>query len=263
MTIGTRASLLRYSPLESARFGLRVFRGSVDAPDIDAIVQELECECVDVAIVRVPAYALAALGPLARSGWMTIVADALVGYEIALPRARSSVSEAPALRLRRASRDERQQLEDVVRSVFSGYVSHYHANPLFAPEKILDGYVEWAVDHLDGREGHAVWLVEDAGETVGFSCYRIDTEHRVATGVLNGVMPNARGRGVYRGMLKAMLDEFESAGMRRFVIATQVHNITVQRAWIAAGLSLRSARCTVHINAKPFPSAEQADGWPS
>jgi hypothetical protein len=258
VTIGTRASLLRYSPLESARFGLRVFRGSVDEPDIDEIASEFERERIDVAIARVPAHALAALGSLARAGWTTIVADTLVSYEIALPRARSSVPEPPALRLRRASRDERQQLEDVVRSVFSGYVSHYHANPLFAPEKILDGYVEWAVAHLDCSEGRAVWLVEDAGETVGFSCYCIDMERRVATGVLNGVTPATRRRGVYRGMLQAMLDEFENAGMQRFVIATQVHNVTVQRAWIAAGLSLRSARCTVHINANRLRVAE----WP-
>jgi hypothetical protein len=249
VTIDGGATRLRYSPLESARFGLRVFRASFDALDADAIGAEIARERVDVAIVRIPAHALATLGPLARRGWTTIVADTLVSYEIALPRTASFVVEVPAVRLKTALHDDRKQLEGIVRSVFSGYVSHYHANPLFAPEKVLDGYVEWALGHLDGGDGRAAWLVENAGEAVGFSCYRIDSGRRVATGVLNGVMPAARGRGVYRSMLKAMLDAFERTGMRQFEIATQVHNIAVQRAWIAEGLSLRSACSTVHINA--------------
>ena len=88
-----------------------------------------------------------------------------------------------------------------------------------------------------------------SGEIAGFSCYRMDTARAQAFGVLNGVLPSIRRRGVYRAMLRRMLPDFAARGMRRFAIATQVQNVSVQRIWAAEGLSLRRADNTVHINA--------------
>ncbi len=125
----------------------------------------------------------------------------------------------------------------MARAIFVDYESHYHANPLFARDKILDGYAEWAARHVEADDGSAAWLVERDGELAGFSCYRIDADG-TAIGVLNGVLPAARGRGVYRGMLHRMLEHFAAMGARRFEIATQTHNTIVQRVWAESGLSL-------------------------
>jgi predicted acetyltransferase len=136
----------------------------------------------------------------------------------------------------------------MTREIFAGYATHYHANPLFAPDKILDGYAEWAASHSDQIDGTGAWIVERDKNIVGFSCYRVDTQQGLAVGVLNGILPGARGRGNYRAMLRAMLDHFTALGVRRFSIATQLHNVAVQRTWVSEGLTLGDVSNTVHIN---------------
>ena len=239
---------LRFSPYESARFGLRVFRAEAERVNADALVAALRRERVDVAILRLPAESIASLQSLRAYDLAPIVADTIVGYEGDLTDARNDVDETVVLR--DATPADRAQIELLARDVFAGYVTHYHANPLFAPTQILDGYAEWAARHTrENRTGESAWIVESNGEVAGFSCYRIDRAAGVAIGVLNGVLPAFRRRGVYRRMLGRMLHAFAAQGLRRFVIATQVQNVAVQRIWVSQGLSLRRADNTVHVNA--------------
>jgi len=238
---------LCFSPLESARFGLRVFRASVDAIDADRIAGEIARERIDVAILRLPAPTIGSADALARHGFAPILADTQVVYETDLGTFAHPPAD-PSITLRSATRDDAALLDRMAHAIFADYESHYHANPLFPRDKILDGYAEWAARHAEGGDGAAAWLVEHDGVLAGFSCYRIDAE-RTATGVLNGVLPSARGRGVYRGMLHRMLERFAAMGARRFEIATQTHNTIVQRVWAASGLSLRVTYVTLHVNA--------------
>ena len=241
---------LTYSPLESARFGLRIYRAMIDAVDADALVAALDRDRVDVAILRLPAHAIGTLDALRQHGLTPIVADTLVHYDIDLsPRsAGSNADDAVALRV--ATSADAGLLESLSREIFSDYVTHYHANPLFPADKILDGYAEWASNHVRARDdGAAAWIVEFRGETAGFSCYRLNETTGLAVGVLNGILPALRDRGIYRRMLQSMLIRVGELGMRRFAIATQVQNVAVQRIWASQGLLLRGADNTVHINA--------------
>lgn len=240
--------VLRFSPLESARFGLRVYRASVDTIDAERIADEIERDRVDVAILRIPAAAIESADALAQGGFAPIVADTQVVYEIELDTYVRTPADA-SIALRPATRDDAALLDRMARSIFVDYESHYHANPLFARDKILDGYAEWAARHVDADDGSAAWLVEHDGALAGFSCYRIDRADGTAIGVLNGVLPDARGRGVYRNMLHRMLEHFAGLGLRRFEIATQTHNTVVQRVWAASGLSLLAKYNTLHVNA--------------
>lgn len=239
---------LHYSPLESARFGLRVFRAEVEALDAAAFAEEIEKERVDVAILRLPAHAISSVNRLREHDLSPIVADTIVRYAIDLSSRQPSQATDGAVTLHPASRNDAPLLENMARTIFADYISHYDANPLFARSRILDGYAQWASKHLDADDGSAAWLIESSGRLVGFSCYRLDEAVGTATGVLNGVLPDARGRGVYRGMVSAMLAAFAGMGMQRFDIATQVHNIAVQRVWTANRLSLVAASNTVHVN---------------
>ncbi|HSS05646.1 MAG TPA: GNAT family N-acetyltransferase [Rhodanobacteraceae bacterium] len=239
---------LRYSRAESARFGLRVFRAELDAVDAGVLVEALKRDRVDVAILRLPADAIASINELREYGFAPIVADTIVRYDIDLPAPRADLDEAVSLR--DATPADAPLLESLAREIFAGYVTHYHANPLFPASKILDGYGEWAASHVSSeRAGSAAWLVEMCGEIAGFSCYRLDTERAEAFGVLNGVLPSMRRQGVYRAMLRRMFRDFAVRGMGHFAIATQVQNVSVQRIWAAEGLSLRRTDNTVHINA--------------
>jgi GNAT superfamily N-acetyltransferase len=150
--------------------------------------------------------------------------------------------------LRPATREDALLIERMAHSIFADYRTHYHANPLFAHDRILEGYAEWAARHVDADDGSAAWVVEHNGDVAGFSGYRIDADG-TAIGVLNGVLPAARGRGVYRGMLQGMLVRFAEMGLSRFEIATQTHNGIVTRVWVEEGLELRAESNTVHVNA--------------
>jgi hypothetical protein len=249
VTSAADASALRFSPFESARFGLRVFRASVDAVDAAAVAEEIERERIDVAILRIPARALYTVQPLAGLGFAPIVSDTLVGYEMDLSTHKPRTDTGSAVALRPVTRADTELLERMARAIFAGYVSHYHANPLFAHDRILDGYAEWATRHVAADDGSAAWIVEHDGQPVGFSCYRVTADGRQAVGVLNGIVPAARRRGFYSAMLRQMLSQFERLGAQRFAIATQVHNLAVQRTWTASGLLLDGAYNTVHVNA--------------
>ncbi len=235
------------SPRESARFGLRIGRATVDRVDAEEIASALRRAPLDFAILRIPSHAIDALDGLRAQGLNPIVADTLLSYEIALD-ARGPCGSRPEVTLRAATRDDARLLESMTREIFDGYMTHYHASPLFPPEKILDGYAEWAASHLDQIDGAGAWIVERDSDVVGFSCYRVVAKDRLAIGVLNGILPRARGRGNYRAMLRGMLDHFAALGLQRFSIATQIHNSAVQRTWTKEGLTLRDVSNTIHIN---------------
>jgi GNAT superfamily N-acetyltransferase len=246
---------LMSSPRESARFGLRIARASVDTLDAEDLVSALRREPIDVAILRLPSRAIGAIEDLRRYGLDPIIADTLVRYEIDLASRALSANVAEIV-LRPATSNDAHLLETMAREIFAGYKSHYHANPRFPPDKILDGYAEWATSHLDSREDDiGAWIVERDGQVVGFSCYRLDADAGLAIGVLNGVLPDARGKGNYRAMLQHMLDHFSELGAQRFSIATQDHNMTVQRTWVSEGLALGDVSNTVHVN---MPRAAKA-----
>jgi GNAT superfamily N-acetyltransferase len=250
------------SPRESARFGLRIGRATIDRVDEVGLALALRRNPLDFAILRLPSCAIDALDALRRYGFNPIIADTLVSYEVALESPRSSESRSEVI-FRPATRDDAQLLESMTREIFDGYVTHYHANPLFAPDKILDGYAEWAASHLDQIDGAGAWIVEHDNEIVGFSCYRIVAKDSLAIGVLNGILPRARGRGNYRAMLRGMLEHFAALGLQRFSIATQIQNSAVQRTWTKEGLTLREVSNTVHIHvlraATPHLGAGQAE----
>jgi GNAT superfamily N-acetyltransferase len=243
-------SLLHYSPSESARFRLRVFRGHAKTIDAQSLRHAIAAECVDVAIVRVPVQPPDALERLAREGLNPMIADTLVHYEVDLRDRVASIPRDSRVRLRPAEVADADRLESMAREVFTGYASHYSANPLFSAADILDGYADWAARHVRSPgDREAAWVVEAEARQVGFSCYRIEHFGNAAIGVLNGVLPEARGRGVYRDMLRQMLIEFGERGAHRFAISTQAHNAVVQRVWIDEGLCLTRTENTIHFNA--------------
>lgn len=242
--------LLAFSPRETVRFGLRVFRGAADFVDVDALIRELERECVDVAILRTPADASELSDALARRGIHSIITDTLVHYAGDLRARCAGASTDTSIRLRRAGSDDAPRLEAMVREIFDGYLTHYHANRLFAPELVLDGYVEWATQHaLANDEDRFVWMVEVDGQEAGFSCVEISADGNEARGVLNGILPAQRCRGIYRGMLRAMLEYLIAARVSRFVISTQARNTIVQHVWRDEHIAFERSENTIHVNA--------------
>lgn len=244
MTAQERTSWLHYSPLDSTRFRRRIYRASLNKLDAPALSAALQNERVDTLILRIPADEAWRAADLYGVGLRPIFADTQVDYEIALTGEYAPYG-GPAAEFVEVTNADSGTLRTIANEVFRGYVSHYRANPLFAAEAVTEGYADWAARHVSSQ-ATPTWFVKLHGNIVGFACCAV--EHDRVRGVLNGILPESRGMGCYSAMFHGMIARFRTAGLRRFAIKTQVHNVAVQRVWAAAGLRLRFAENTIHLN---------------
>ena len=243
------AAVLTESTADSRRFGLAVFRGRVDeSTPPEAIANEIRVARPDVVIFRCPAGHTTSVRHLLAEGHTPIHADTLVHYSCRLghqqqPRPPAGVS------LQLAAPRDAAAIADVPRRGFQGYRSHYSANPLFDPERVLDGYVEWALAYaVEAGEDRETWVVRLDGKITGFATCGVDPKGASVAIVLNAVHPDFRGNGLYGSLLQAIVCHYGNAGFSSLEISTQIWNYIVQRAWCRAGLAIRCAFDTYHVN---------------
>ncbi|HZX80236.1 MAG TPA: GNAT family N-acetyltransferase [Lysobacter sp.] len=241
----TAAFELAPSPLESARFGLRVVRGQAQAlPERELLVSMLAHEA-DVAILRGPA-------PLAghvmqRYGMAAIHADTLVYYGCDLRRTTPQPLRNDDLAFALATPDDRAELEALVATTFADYHCHYHANPLFDPACILEGYTEWALGYVvEPAPGRSTWVARRAGRMVAFATCMDDGQ--AGEGVLYGVHPDHAGGGLYSDLIRYTQRAFAERGRAGMRVSTQVWNYAVQKVWSREGFWLSQALDTWHFN---------------
>lgn len=241
--------VLRFSDIESRRFGLRIARGVVSADAAAGqLLQDITALRPDVAIFRCDAGNSLQTGALVAAGLVPIHADTLVYYRIGLDAGPTHDADA-SVAIRPARSNDEQALAAIVRRSFTGYRNHYHANPLLATDAILDGYVEWALDHaIRPGSGQDTWVYCADDEVRGFAtCRRADDESTVDI-VLNAIDPASAKQGFYGRLLKFLVAHYRHAGIGALEVSTQVWNYGVQRIWARTGLVIDRAYDTWHVN---------------
>lgn len=240
--------VLRYSDAESRRFGLRIMRGVVGAgAGNNTILEELKASAPDVVIFRCDAGDTSQISTLVSAGLIPLHADTLVYYS-------ANLSPPPTLveasrQIRTANDEDATALSGIIRRSFVSYRNHYHANPLFSPEAILDGYVEWALDYaIQPTCDQQTWLYCLDNGVCSFATCRLDKVRQSVEIVLNATDPSWSGRGFYSKLLRHLLDHYGNLGFSRLMISTQIWNYAVQRVWTRAGLTMDRAYDTYHIN---------------
>lgn len=240
--------MLNAASLESARFGLRVFRAILPTIDVDALFEELIARCVDLAIIRTPGGS-DQLYKIAHYGLHPLHADTLVTYECAL----QDITPKPLKRQRAiidvARRGDGQAIIALVKEVFAYYPNHYHANPLLDREDVLDGYCEWALSHIDGKDGNIAWVARVDNRIAAIACSAFDEATGICHGVLHGVHPDFSGSGIYTNLIRHTQHHFRERGYRTLKISTQVGNLPVQRVWVREGFVFAEVFDTFHVNA--------------
>jgi len=238
------------SALDSARFGLRVFRGKGERLDDRAFFEALVDKRVDVAIVRTPAGGGKAWQRLSRFGLQAIHADTLVYWSLALQDLAVRALRNTELEFSEATAADREALAALVETTFDGYRSHYHANPLFDEARILAGYMEWATGYIGGdAPGRTTWVARRNGTIVAFACCSFDDAGSDCEGVLYGVHPEHAGGGLYGDLIRYTQAQFKARGFRTMRVSTQVWNYAVQKVWAREGFVLAQAYDTWHVNA--------------
>lgn len=241
--------MLTPAPLETTRFGLRTFRGTLGVIDTRALFDCLAAENVDLAILRVPPNQAPAVAALEHYGLTPIHADTLVGYtcnlrDIPPP---PPTSENGFL-IDDARDDDAAAISELVDIVFAEYPSHYTANPLLDAHDVVAGYREWALSHLRGAN-RVAWVARVDGHVAAIACSAFDPSSRECQGVLHGVHPDFSRGGIYTALIRHTQSFFRELGCERLTIQTQAWNMPVQRVWAREGFALAEVFETFHVNA--------------
>jgi RimJ/RimL family protein N-acetyltransferase len=129
--------------------------------------------------------------------------------------------------------------------IFKDYTTHYLSNPLLDRVKITEGYTEWAINYISApQKVNFIGHIDD--QPVGFITCSHDDEG--AEIILNGVLPEFSGRGLYSDMVRFVKHYYHSMGIASLKVSTQIQNFRVQGVWNREGLVLNKAYITIHLN---------------
>jgi acyl dehydratase/GNAT superfamily N-acetyltransferase len=237
---------MEYSEKESKRFGKRIFRYSTDEFKSSDLKNKLIGNDVDVLILRIPSSNINDHFKLKNTGFPYLHADTLVHYQVSLRRhdINDTRNNIELVAITDGNRDE---LKKLIPIIFDGYKNHYYSNPIFEPDKIKEGYIEWADSYVDS-DNKISWLVKIDGQIAGFATCSFDEESKECEGVLYGVLPDFSGRGVYSDIIRMTQSYFKDNGYLNMWVSTQIQNYAVQKVWLREGYFLKKSYETYHIN---------------
>lgn len=235
---------------DTRRFGIRVARLTVGdhaapGPELEATVATaVETSRSEVVVARWPARMTALSGVVAGLGPRVIAADTLMYWDVSVDEllARTTAGDDLETRTGVAAED----LNTVLVDSFRDYPSHYTANPDFASDLVLEGYLEWARRTLETRPQDVVTLLR-AGRAIGFATCVQGPEDAYLEIELAGLVTAEQGGGRYATLLHGVGLLARSRGIQRVVISTQASNVRVQRAWSRTGFAPFAAFTTVHL----------------
>ena len=239
--------LASYSALESNRFGYKIYRGFLNKVDALEALSFLSSEQVDIAILRIPSVNLGALSRLDETGIPYLVADTLVYYYCDLATYEIKQLKNYGLNFIAAEKKHQVVLDELVKTIFKDYQSHYSANPYLNKQDILEGYQEWARNYINTlQSGWKAWIIYKDKEAAGFVTCSFDNDE--CEGVLYGVHPKASGAGTYSDLIRFTQKYFKERGCKTMKVSTQVHNYAVQKVWVREGFFMKESYNTVHVN---------------
>lgn len=240
--------LLTFSPLDSARFEMRVLRGRLDTIEPKVLAAEIIASGCDVAIVRTPSAKSARISAISRWALPVQHADTLVYYQCDLRHYDPHPLRNPDIVFARAGEGDAKELREMIADTFRDYASHYHANPLFARDKVLAGYQEWAENHATGSD-RTLWTARRKGRLVAFAACQEKPGSDEVEGILYGVNPQDAGGGLYGDLIRHTQIEAKKRGIGTMKVSTQVGNFAVQKVWAREGFHMSEALDTFHVNA--------------
>lgn len=238
-----------YSEVESKRFGLHVYRGQYENFELGELVTFVKSSDFDIVILRYPTSTIYEHYRLIDLGQCSVIhADSLVYYSAPLQKIAINPLRNDLVFEIVTSASE-QQLDPLVKTIFSGYQNHYYSNPCLKKDDIIEGYLEWAKSFVVGIEKGITWLIKDkrTEEKVAFLSCSYDVKKSVSELKLGGVMPEFAGRGIYSDFVRYAQDYFKKMGIETLLTSTQLQNVAVQRAWQTHGFRFDKSYETYHV----------------
>lgn len=240
-------SELKYSKLDSNRFGLVIYRSKFKEIDAESILSQILSHNIDTAIIRIPTTQLLQIHKLKKIAMPFMVTDTLAYYEMDLTTYKEKPPINSDLEFVIAKPSDHPAINHIVRDTFGNYVNHYRMNPFFDNENVTEGYQDWVRSYAEEDPNRICWLVKKNGEPIAFATFNYQNEDK-AKGILYGVKPSERGNGIFHDIMRNA--KLFSIKMERskIQVTTQIENLVVQKAWTNQGFSLHHTSNTIHIN---------------
>ena len=172
-------------------------------------------------------------------------ADTLVYFAKDIDSLDEKVTRSQDWLFREARLSDSAELSQLSKVIFEEYPNHYRANDSLSSDAIRDGFAQWAQVGLEDLKKLTVFVENVDAKVIGFALISFDGD--TAEIELNGIHPQAQGRGAYGSLLSWLSTNLATRGVKKLCISTQIQNERVIRAWIRAGFNLEFSLNTVHL----------------
>ena len=237
------------SRIESDRFKLTVARLNIsieeDASD-QQVIEICQNSNSQLLILRYPTTRVKLAQKLSEIKERVVYqADTLVYFAKDIDSLDEKVVRSQDWLFREARSSDSAELSQLSKVVFEEYPNHYRANDSLSSDAIRDGYAQWAQVGLEDLKKLTVFVENVDAKVIGFALISFDGD--TAEIELNGIHPQAQGRGAYGSLLSWLSTNLATRGVKKLCISTQIQNERVIRAWIRAGFNLEFSLNTVHL----------------
>ena len=237
------------SRIESDRFELTVARLNIsieeDASD-QQVIEICQNSYSQLLILRYPTTRVKLAQKLSEIKERVVYqADTLVYFARDIGSLDEKVIRSQDWLFREARSSDSAELSQLSKAIFEEYPNHYRANDSLSSVAIRDGYAQWAQIGLEDLKKLTVFVENVDAKVIGFALISFDGD--TAEIELNGIHPQAQGRGAYGSLLSWLSTHLATRGVKKLCISTQIQNERVIRAWIRAGFNLEFSLNTVHL----------------
>ena len=237
------------SRIESDRFELTVARLNIsieeDASD-QQVIEICQNSNSQLLILRYPTTRVKLAQKLSEIKERVVYqADTLVYFARDIGSLDEKVVQSQDWLFREARSSDIAELSQLSKVIFEEYPNHYRANDSLSSDAIRDGYAQWAQVGLEDLKKLTVFVENVDAKVIGFVLISFDGD--TAEIELNGIHPQAQGRGAYGSLLSWLSTHLATRGVKKLCISTQIQNERVIRAWIRAGFNLEFSLNTVHL----------------
>jgi len=204
---------------DSKIFGFKVAKiTQIESQDYIAdLINELSKNKIKYAKYRVASNSFSIIRELQNHGFVLV--DGLISlttnpFELKIG--------SPASEIREATKKDLTSLKKITSGLY--LLSRIYNDPLISRDKADEFFVKWVENSISGEAADLVLVWEDKGEILGYV-----TLQKKGQIPLIGVSKEARGRGIAKKLIEAVLYKFKEWMVKEVIIETQMSNIPALR----------------------------------
>jgi ribosomal protein S18 acetylase RimI-like enzyme len=169
----------------------------------------------------------------------------VIDFRITLARPTAGQRDpVPAGSVRAADPSDLPELEPISAAAHTD--SRFFRDDRFDRAAARDLYVKWLRGSVEGSLAEVTLSAIQGQAAVGYITGQATSDPETLSIGLLGVSPSARGRGLGRALIAALLTEAGSRGYRRVEVVTQGSNVPAQRVYQAVGF--RTVRTEIWLH---------------